>query len=130
MKKCLQNANGIPIGRSHDKTMAETRVYKVESLDGHKESLSVNNIDEIISSQVEEEDHRFVLFGEIVDNRIDGKENMQQDAFIVSKNGGKIRTETTKDWKIMIKRKDISTIWNIMKDLRQCHPLKLAGYFH
>ena len=38
--KYLRYANGIPIGRYHEYTMSDTRVYKSEYLDLHKASLA------------------------------------------------------------------------------------------
>ena len=40
----------------------------------------------------------FVLFDEIVDHLIDATDTMEQDAFVVSNNGGRRRTETDKSW--------------------------------
>ena len=47
LKKRLQDENGIPIYRTHENTMLDTRVYEVEYLDVHKESLAANTIAEI-----------------------------------------------------------------------------------
>jgi len=71
-----------------------------------------------------------VLFDEIIDHRADGTEIKQQDAFIVSKNGGKRRRETTKGWEMLLQWKDGSSSWETMKDVKECYPVQLAEYAH
>ena len=56
--------------------------YEVEYLDGHKASLAVNTISENIFSQFDEEGNIFLLFGEIVDHRVDRTETTKKDALI------------------------------------------------
>ena len=80
----MQDANGIKIGRDNDNIMLDTRVSEVEHLYVQKAVLAANTISENIFSQVDEEGNIFVLFDEIVDNRVDGKDTIQKDAFIVS----------------------------------------------
>ena len=109
VKKCLWGENGIPIGRNHDNPILDTIVYEVEYPDGHKASLAANTISENLFSQVYEEGNIFVLFDEMVYHPIDGTYAIPQDAFIISKNGGNRKIETTKGWEILIKWKDGST---------------------
>ena len=71
-----------------------------------------------------------MLFDEIIDNQVDGTEIKQQDAFIVSKNGGKRRRETTKGWEMLLQWKDGSSSWETMKDVKECYPVQLAEYAH
>ena len=96
----------------------DTRFYEVEYLDGHKASLAANTIAGNLLSQFNKEVNRFVLFDEIVYHRVDGKETMQKDAFIISKNGGNRQRDTTKIWEILIQWKDGPTTWEIMKDVK------------
>ena len=110
--------------------MLYKRVYEDEYLDVHKASLSAYNITENLFSQVNEEGNRFVVFDDIVNCCVDGTENMQQDAFIISNNGGKILRETTKGWEIIIQLKYGSTTWESMRNVKECNPLKLAEYSH
>ena len=56
-----------------------------------------------------------MIFDDIVDHRVDGTETMQQDAFAISKNVGKIQRGTTKGWEINIQCKYGSTTWESMK---------------
>ena len=52
-----------------------------------------------------------MLFDDIVHHCVDDTETMQTYAFIISKNGGKIRRETTKGWEIIIQWKYGLTTW-------------------
>ena len=80
--KLLWDANCISIGRSHDNPMFDTSIYDVEYLDGYKASLATNTMAENLSSQVDKEGNRLLLFEEIVDHRVYGKLTIYQDAFI------------------------------------------------
>ena len=80
--KKIRDANGLPIGCSHDNPLLDTRVYEVEYADGNKASLSANAIAINMFSQVYEEGNRHVLLDEIVDHRTDGTELKQHDSFI------------------------------------------------
>ena len=110
--------------------MLDTRVYEVEYLYGHKAPLAANTISENIFSQVDEEGNKFVLFDDIVDYLVDWTESMQQDALIISKNGGKRQRETTKGQEILIQWKYGSTPWDSMKDVKECYPLQITEYYH
>ena len=46
--KGLIDANKLPIGVAHDNPMLDTRIYEVKYHDGHKASLTANNIAEKI----------------------------------------------------------------------------------
>ena len=94
--KRLRDVNGIPIGTADDNPMLDTRLYEVEFLDGYRTSVSANELAINLFSQVDEEGNRYVLFDEIVDHRTDGNEIKNDEAFIISSNGGRRRKETTK----------------------------------
>ena len=70
-------------------------MYEVEYQDGHKASLSANRIAQNMFAQVDEEGNRHILFQEIVDHRVDGKEIKQQDTLITTKTGTRRRIKTT-----------------------------------
>ena len=106
----------------------DTRLYEVEYTDGHKASLVANTIAMNMFAQVDEEGHRHVLFDEIIDHRTDGTEIKQDNAFIISPNGGRRRQETTKGWEILIQWKDGSSTWEKLKDVKECYPVQLANY--
>ena len=72
-------------------------MYEVEYQDGHKASLSANAIAQNMFAQVDEKGNRHILFQEIVDHRVGGKEIKQQDAFITTKTSTRRRLETTQE---------------------------------
>ena len=57
---------------------------------------------------------------DIVDHRTDGTEVLDKDAFIISKNGGRRKRETTKGWELLVKWMDGSTSWETLKDMKEC----------
>ena len=71
-----------------------------------------------------------MIFDDKVDHNVDGTDTIQQDGFIISKNGRKRQRENTKGWEIIIQWKDGSTSWDSMKDVKECYPLKIAEYSH
>ena len=111
--KRLRDANGLPIGTANDNPILDTRVYEVEYLDGHKAALTANAIAENMYSQVDKEGHRIALLDEIVDHRIDGTNITEEDAYIIDKDGGRRRKETTRGWEILIQWRDGSTTWEL-----------------
>ena len=54
----------------------------------------------------------------------------KEHAFIISHNGGRRRKETTQGWEILIKRKDVSTTWQSLKDVKESYLVQVAGYAH
>ena len=126
--KRLRDADGIPIGTANDNPILDTRLYEVEYLDGYKTSLTANTIAENLFSQVDEEGNRHVLFDAVIDHRVDGSELQQDDAFIISANGGRRRKPTTKGWEILLQWKDGSTSWEALKDVKEAYPVQLAEY--
>ena len=93
--KRLRNNNRLPIGSANQNPILDSRMYEVEYQDGHKVSLSANAIAQNMFAQVDEEGKRHILFQEIVDHCVDGKEIKQQDALITTKTGTRRRIKTT-----------------------------------
>ena len=71
--KRLKEANGFPIGTSHENPILDTRVYEVEYADGYKASMAANAIAMNLFAQVESEGNVHALFNEVSDHRTDGK---------------------------------------------------------
>ena len=126
--KRLRDANGIPIGTADDNPILDTRMYKVEFMDGTKQSLSANYIAENMFAQVDQDGNRQVLLDEIIDYRTTGNEVKQQDAFITTRTGTKRRRETTIRWDLLVQWKDGSTNWIALKDLKESYPVQVAEY--
>ena len=126
--KRMRDKDGIPIGTAHDNPILDTRMYEVEFQDGYRASLAANAIAENLFAQIDEEGNRHVLFQEITDYRTDGKQILQQDAFITNKYGARRRRETTVGWELLVRWKDGSTTWVALKDLKASYPVQLAEY--
>ena len=94
--KQMKDANGLPIGLANENPILDTRMYKVEYLDGERTSLAANNIAEILFAQIDDEGNCQVLMDEIIGYRSNKHAVKQQDEFIATKMGTKRRRETTK----------------------------------
>ncbi len=126
--KRLRDKDGLPIGAAHDNPILDTRMYEVKFQDGHRASLAANTIAENLFAQIDDEGNRHVLFDKIVDHRTNGKQLLQQDAFITTRMGTRRRRETTIGWEILVKWKDGSTTWIALKDMKESYPVQLAEY--
>ena len=60
--KRLKDANGFPIGTSHENPLLDTRFYEVEYADRHKASMSANSIAMNLFAQVDAEGNCHALF--------------------------------------------------------------------
>ena len=100
--KSLRDHNGLPIGIDNQNLILDSQMYEVEYQDGHKLSLSANAIPQNMFAQVDEEGNRHILFQEIVDHSVDGKEIKQKDAFITTKTGNRRLRKTTQGWEILV----------------------------
>ena len=126
--KRLRDANGIPIGTAHDNPILDTRMYEVEFMDREKSSLSANYIAENLFAQIDDEGNHQVLSNEIIDHRTTGRQVMQQDVFIMAKNGVRQPKETATGWEILVQWKDGSTNWVALKDMKESYPVQVAEY--
>ena len=85
--KRLTDANGLPIGTANENPILDTRMYEVEYVDGKKFSLTANAISQKMSSQVDEEGTRHVLFDKIFDHCSTVLTLKYANAFIVTSSG-------------------------------------------
>ena len=117
--KILCDAQGLSIGTAHNNAILDTRMYKVEYLDGFTTSTATNSIAANMFAQVDDEGNRHVLFDKIVEHRCDGNEVKMQDTFTTNTRGvNKQHWPTTKGWEILVKWKDGSTTWLALKDMK------------
>ena len=66
--KIIRDAQGLPTGTANDNPILDTRMYKVEYLDGFTTSMDANSIVENMFAQVDEKGNCRVLFDEIVEH--------------------------------------------------------------
>ena len=126
--KRLKDANGLPIGLANENPILDTRMYKVEYLDGERASLAANNIAENLFAQIDDEGNRQVLMDEIIGHWSNEHAVKQQDAFIMTKTGTRRRRETTKGWELLVRWKDGGTDWIALKDIKESYPVQVAEY--
>ena len=61
----------MPINTAHDNPLLDSRVYVVQYHEGHKATITANQIAENLLAQVDKVVHQFVLLDKIIDHRSD-----------------------------------------------------------
>ena len=79
-------------------------------------TMAANSIAENMFAQVEEEVN--FMFDEIVKHRCDGNQVNMKDTFSTNTRGVKQRRPTTKGWEILLKCREWSTTWILLKDIK------------
>jgi hypothetical protein len=64
--KRLCDNSGAPIGVANNNLILDTRAYKVEWYDGHKEQMFANTIAENLFAQIDDEGNHHILFKDII----------------------------------------------------------------
>ena len=124
-----RNSDGDPIGKSNSNPILDTRIYRVEFSDGHVEEFAANVIAECMMSQCDSEGRQQLLLEEIIDHRKDDSCAVsEEDSFVESYNGNKVRKRTTVGWSICVQWKGGETSWVPLKDLKEAYPVQLAEY--
>ena len=54
---------------------------------------------------------------------------MADNAFIKSKNGGRRKRDTIKEWEILLQLKEGRTSWETLKDTKECYPFYMSQYY-
>ena len=116
--KHFRDKGGLPIDRSHNNPILDTRMYEVEYKDRHKSSLAAKEIAERMFAQVNGEGNWYVLFQEIVDHRYDGTELKEHDAFITTLTIINSLRKTTKGVEVLFQWKDVSRTWVTLKYMK------------
>ena len=79
-------------------------------------------------SQVDDDGNRQVLLDEMIDQRTNGSQVLQQDAYITTTSGTRRRRETTVGWELLAQWKDGSSNWIALKDIKESYPVQVAEY--
>ena len=124
--KHFRDKGGLPIDRSHNNPILDTRMYEVEYKDRHKSSLAANEIAENVFDEVNVEGNWHVLLQDVVDHRYDGTDATEQDVFITTRTRTKRLRETTNEVEVLVKWNDDSTTWVALKDMKNSYPVKMA----
>ena len=123
-----KDANGKLFGTYHQNPMLNTNVYEVMFPDGGTSRYAANIIAENIYSQVDVDGHRYQLMDHIMNHKTNGHALTQEQAFTVSRNGNKVRRQTTKGWFFQVQWKDGTDSWLPLKELKESHPVQVAEY--
>ena len=67
VKRRKLDDGGNPIGAEITNPLVYTRAYEIKFIDGTTETITANIIAENLLAQVDEEEHRKILFDEIID---------------------------------------------------------------
>jgi hypothetical protein len=126
--KRLRDDNGNPVGRASNNSITDTRVFEVEYLDGYTTTMWANTITENMFAQVDHEGGRLLLLDEVIDHRSTKDATTQADAFINATNGRRRQKQTTRGWELLLKWKDGSEAWLLLKDAKEAFPVQLAEY--
>ena len=94
-------------------------MYKVEYADGKKSALSANLNAENMFAQIEEEGNRNVIMDNITDHWFDEASMKNQENFIITSSGTKLRRQTTKGISLCVKQSDGNTPWVDLKYLNK-----------
>ena len=97
--------HGVPIGRSNNNPILDSREYRVEFDDGEVLDYAANVIAENLYSQVDSEGRRYLLMDSIIDHKSDKNAVAKDDEFVVV-NGKRHKKKTTEGWSFNIQWKD------------------------
>jgi hypothetical protein len=126
--KRMRDKDGLPIGTTNNNPILDSQLYDAEFQDGYRTSLAANSIAENLFAQIDDEGNWHVLFREIIEHCTNGKQFLQQDAFITTWTGTRRRRETTVGWELLVQWKDLSTTWVSLKDMKEAYPVQSAEY--
>ena len=123
-----RDKDGKQFGTYNQKLMLNTNVYEVMFPDGSISKYAANIIAENIFSQVDEDRYRYQLLDHIMDHKSNGQAVQPKDAFTVSRNGNKVRRQTTKGWFFQVQWKDGTDSWLPLRELKESNPVQVAEY--
>jgi hypothetical protein len=69
-----------------------------------------------------------MMIAEIEDHRVLDDAIPANDGHFTTMSGMKRRKRTTRGWEILVRWKDGSLDWIVLKDLKESYPVKLADY--
>ena len=128
VKRRALDDDGTPMGTHNPNILIDNSIYEVEFANGDVDLLAANVIAENLLAQIDEQGHRHLMLGEILDHRV------LEDAIPISKGtyktkqGTTRRVQTTRGWEIYAEWKDGSTDWIALKDVKDSYPVQLAEY--
>eukprot|EP00804_Cyclotella_cryptica_P029741 CCRYP_015201-RA/>CCRYP_015201-RA protein AED:0.23 eAED:0.23 QI:0/0/0/1/1/1/6/0/958 len=123
-----RDADGKVVGTAHHNPALDTHVYEVRFPDSRAEELAANVIAEAVYAQCDADGNQYVLLDAIVDYRKDPFVAVARDDQVTIIDGKKIIKRSTCGWELCCEWKDSSTSWLKLLDLKDSHPLQVAGF--
>jgi len=113
----LRDHNGKPVGIRASNPLMDTREYEVTFQDGSINSYVANTIAENIYSQVDQEGRNYTLLSKIIDHEED-----------VNLTTGVLPRHTTRGWRLLVSRKDGSTSYVPLREMKNSFPIETAEH--
>jgi hypothetical protein len=115
-------------GKAHANPMLDLRTYTVAFPNGTELKYAANIIAKSMRAQLDLDGSQYLLLATIADRKKDREAVEKADQYVVAKNGSKYVKKTTKGWWLCIKRKDESTTWERLTNLKESNPIKVTEY--
>ena len=128
VKRRMTDFDGRPIGVANINPLLDSREYEVEYEDGTTAKYFANTIAENLYSQVDDEGRQHLVISEISDHPKNATTIKVSGGFTTSANGRKVPKRTTQGWDLLIERKDGTSSWIPLWDVKECNPVELTEY--
>ena len=116
---------GVTIDVAHDKIMLDTRECVVEFPDGAEMGFSTNKIVEALITKCDIEGNQQIFLGCINDFKLNEHAVQMADKEVIIK-GRKYLEKKTKGWYLCCNRKDGTSTWERLADLKETNPIEIA----
>jgi hypothetical protein len=123
-----RDADGNPIGQSHDSSALDTQSYIVEFDNNYQTELTANLIAESMYAQCDPDVNQYLLLAEIADHRSMDNSVKLHDQKFVRANGRTYLRRLTAGWQLCCQWIDGSTSWESLNDLKNSHPVETVEY--
>jgi hypothetical protein len=122
-----RDIDGNFVGCRHRNPILDSRIFTVEFPDGDQQDIAYNVLTKHLYSQVETEGNQYHLFRAIVNHRRTKQAADKADQYRVS-HGSRIKKKTTAGWDLEIERKDGTTSWLPLKEVKETNSVEVAEY--
>ena len=121
--------DGVVAGKYDDNPMLNSIIFDVEFSDGTVKEYAANLIAENILTQVDSEGYSMTMMDGIVDHRVDPSQAVpKEEKYVQTKRGQKRLCVTTSGWTLLVRWKDGTETWILLKDMKESHPVEVAEY--
>ena len=109
---------GKVIGSPYENSILNTKIYDVEFLDGNIKKYLANFIAENVLVNCDSEGYYSSMMACILDHKRDGSALRMNEKYIKSKNGQMKLRQTTVGWSFLVRMKDGTESWTILRVLK------------